>query len=379
MSVSKNRYRRASNRPTGPQANTVFMSGSLISRVLLISSIAMICSFGSTPAQRRPTTRRTTPRPPAIDYTKFSHKTQKHQAACNTCHKAPSENWRQVRSYPDIADYPDHVACVSCHRAQFFRTPRPPICSVCHTKVSPRDDVRFPFRKNDALLQFSIVFPHDKHQDVIARLRGSAPRDEHFSFRRVAFKVQSNDKSSRYNNCTICHSVRETEPKPPNNHWLDGFVPDVSSFKTSPSSHSSCFNCHWKSQEPVASNCKGCHALSDSAIVPLTTPRRISMKFNHELGGQKKEHVAECTTCHINITKSASLRGLKPDVPITSCTECHNKVGLREDVNRELLAIDKNPSFVCVYCHTSDVGKLDPAPSHYLIAERPPLKRKDIK
>jgi hypothetical protein len=66
-------------------------------------------------------------------------------------------------------------------------------------------------------------------------------------------------------------------------------------------------------------------------------------------------------------------------VPITSCTECHNKEGLRQDVSRELLAIDKNPAFVCSYCHTSNVGKLDAPASHYLIAERPPLKRKDVK
>lgn len=100
------------------------------------------------------------------------------------------------------------------------------------------------------------------------------------------------------------------------------------------------------------------------------------MKFIHEGGGEKKQHVAECTTCHINITKAASLRGLKPDVPITSCTECHNKDGLRQDVSKELAAIDKNRAFVCAYCHDPKVGSLDPPASHYLIAERPPMKRK---
>jgi hypothetical protein len=101
------------------------------------------------------------------------------------------------------------------------------------------------------------------------------------------------------------------------------------------------------------------------------------MKFSHEGGGGK--HLAECTTCHINITKSASARGLKPDVPITGCTECHNKEGLRQDLNRELVALDKNRDFVCTYCHTSEVGRRDPKPSHYLVAERPPLTRKDLK
>jgi hypothetical protein len=104
-------------------------------------------------------------------------------------------------------------------------------------------------------------------------------------------------------------------------------------------------------------------------------PQRISLKFRH----QREQHIAECTSCHINITKAVSLRGLKPDVPITSCTECHNKDGLRLDVSQELEALDKNRNFACVYCHTSNVGRQDPPASHYLIAGRDPLKRKDLK
>ena len=341
---------------------------------LIIVALFLLCSLFSVSAQRRPTTRRTQPtKPTAIDYSKFSHATQKHQGACNTCHKIPTDNWQKTRAYPDITDYPGHSACVSCHRPQFFRTDRPAICSVCHTKVSPRDDARFAFRKPNSLLQFSIIFPHDKHQDVIAQLQ------QPFVFRRVSFNHRVDDKAQLYNNCTICHVQQTDAPRPPNNAWADGFVPDTASFKTAPSSHASCFNCHWKSQPPIASNCAGCHARAANPYIAANNPVRISLKFNHERGGEKKNHVAECTTCHINITKSATLRGLKPDVPITACTECHNKDGLRQDVSRELVAIDKNPAFICVYCHTSEVGKRDPPTRHYLIAERPALLRKDIK
>jgi hypothetical protein len=164
-----------------------------------------------------------------------------------------------------------------------------------------------------------------------------------------------------FNNCTICHAG------------------SVNTYKSAPTDHSACFNCHWKSQEPVAANCNGCHKLAPATFSRPTEPKRISRKFLHEGGGEKKQHVAECTTCHINITKSASLRGLKPDVPITSCTECHNKEGLRQDLNAELTALDKSSGFVCVYCHTPDVGKLDAPASHYLIAQRPPRKRTDSK
>lgn len=282
------------------------------------------------------------PRLSAPDYSKFLHSTPKHQAACNTCHKIPSEDWTKASAFPDITDYPDHDACVSCHRPQFFRGARPPICSVCHVKTSPRDEERYEFRNAASKPQFTIEFPHDRHQDAIAQLRfAHAPQG--------------------YNNCTICHASRDA------------------TFKAVPANHSSCFNCHWKSQAPVATDCNGCHKLAAKAAEPAETPKRISAKFIHEGGGERKEHVAECTTCHIHITKSASLRGLKPDVPITACTECHNKVGLREDLNKELVALEKNRSFACVYCHAPEVGKLDAPASHYRVAERPLLKRKDIK
>jgi len=51
---------------------------------------------------------------------------------------------------------------------------------------------------------------------------------------------------------------------------------------------------------------------------------------------------------------------------------------LRLDVSKELEAIDKNRDFVCSYCHTSYVGRRDPPASHYLIAGREAIKRKDI-
>ena len=303
----------------------------------------------------------------AVDYTKFSHSTPKHKAACNTCHKPPTKNWTKASTFPDVADYPDHDACVSCHRAQFFRGDRPPICSVCHVKTSPRDEARYAFRNPATKLQFTIEFPHDRHQDVIALQRHSPPRS----------KLLAHAAPQTFNNCTICHAQPSAAAKPPPSGWIDSYAPPLATFKASPADHSSCFSCHWKSQEPVATNCNGCHKLATTPYVALIAPTRISLKFIHDGGGEKKQHVAECTTCHINITKSATSRGLKPDVPITACTECHNKVGTRQDLDQELTALDKNRAFTCVYCHTSNVGKLDAPASHYLIAQRPPRKRGD--
>jgi Class III cytochrome C family len=309
-----------------------------------------------------------------IDYSQFSHSTPKHQAACSSCHNAPTENWRKVRTFPDVADFPGHAACVSCHRPQFFRTAKPVICSVCHTKVSPRDDVRFSFSKPNAPRQFVIEFPHDRHQDVIAQALKQL-ESQSTRFIRTAFIAPADDKTAHYNNCEICHAPRTRAPVSPNGGWPDSFTPEGAFFKTAPSDHSSCFSCHWKSQQPTSANCAGCHKPADQAFLPNDTPLRISLKFRHT----REQHVAECTTCHINITKSSTLRGLTPDVPITACSECHNRDGLRLDVSKELDAIDKNKDFVCSYCHTSNVGRRDPPSSHYLIAARPALKRSEIK
>ena len=342
--------------------------------ILFVTGIAALAS-NSLAGQKRPIRRTTAAKPAATDYSKFSHNTKKHQAACETCHKIPTSGWQKISTYPDIKDYPGHDACVSCHRSQFFKGARPAICSVCHTKTSPRDEARFPFRNPASLLQFTIEFPHDRHQDVIAQLNKKPASQTPTVFAHAS--LFADERTQTYYNCSICHAQRSL-PAAPVAGWPDGFQPKAETFKAVPSGHDSCFNCHWKSQQPVAQNCLGCHKLT-SPFSPSKAPTRISLKFMHEGGGEKKNHVLECTACHINITKSATLRGLKPDVPITSCTECHNKEGLRQDVSKELAAIDKNRAFVCVYCHTSNIGTLDPPASHYLIAERPALKRKEIK
>src|SRR4051812_9711359 len=158
------------------------------------------------PQQRRPKqTRRRTPtrsQKARIDYTNFSHATAQHQKACDSCHKNPTENWPRARAtdaaFPDITDYPEHASCVSCHRQQFFVGARPVICTVCHTQVSPRADARFPFENpSDAFsksakaktrrVEFSIYFPHDRHQDVMARVAPQAETPSGFGFVRATY------------------------------------------------------------------------------------------------------------------------------------------------------------------------------------------------
>jgi hypothetical protein len=168
--------------------------------LLVLASAGFVCprpassspprAFEPEPQRRAQTRRRR--RAPArtrarrVDYSKFSHRTPQHRArACDTCHTVPTENWPRVRAkgeaFPDVTDYPGHASCMDCHRRQFFSGARPVICSVCHTNVSPRDGTRHPFRnpseafrqsrrKAQTPSEFDTVFPHDRHQDVMARL-----------------------------------------------------------------------------------------------------------------------------------------------------------------------------------------------------------------
>src|SRR6187397_3236535 len=64
---------------------------------------------------------------------RFSHATVAHKKLdCGSCHKNPTANWVTARGYPDVADFPGHVACFACHRSDFFAGPRPAICASCH-------------------------------------------------------------------------------------------------------------------------------------------------------------------------------------------------------------------------------------------------------
>jgi len=317
------------------------------------------------------------PKGSASKYSAFLHSSDKHKSlACDACHKIPT-GWTAKRDFPDVADFPDHQACVRCHRQQFFTRQAfsgtgPTICTVCHLRAAPREDARFAFGKPNNSLQttkpkderqFKIEFPHDKHQNVIASLRSIGAE---VRFIDTSFTGSDDQNKVDYNNCSICHVTNKNalSPSPPG--WADSFIPPAGTFKTMPQAHDACFDCHWKNQKPASDDCGGCHKLSDVALVPVGWPTRKSAKFNHE--GGKEHHLEECTNCHINITRSSTLRGLTPDVPIAACTsKCHkdsNKITYSKvtTIEDELAQFKKTGS--CTYCHTSDVGKKKPPASH---------------
>src|SRR5215204_6300222 len=148
--------------------------------------------------QRRGSPRGRSVRAPRRGYSNFSHRVAEHQRqACDSCHKFPSPNWKEVRkgdeAFPDITQYPEHASCLACHRRQFFarERPHPRICSVCHAAATPRVQTRHPFPNPRAAFDasakgrthvsdFRINFPHDKHLELFSRNRppgGDAARE----------------------------------------------------------------------------------------------------------------------------------------------------------------------------------------------------------
>jgi|ERR1044072_2304783 hypothetical protein len=349
------------------------------SRVSFIAFAFLCCCFtlDNAAAQTRRRRPGSQPQPQgrtaaAPRYSAFLHSSEKHKGlGCNDCHKIPTA-WTAKREFPDVADFPGHDACVRCHRQQFFTRQAitgtgPAICTVCHIRAAPRESGRFAFgnpnNSNQRMKpkderQFAIEFPHDKHQNAIA----AAPlRKRELRFMHAYYSEAIQDIKPDYNNCSICHV---TNANGISSVWVDGFAPAIGTFKTRPHAHDACFACHWKNEKPVAEDCAGCHKPA-ATFIATTTPKRTSIKFAHE--GGKGEHVLECTTCHINITRAGSLRGLTPDVPVNACASCHRD-SKKTTYPKALTIEDELSQFKktgnCTYCHTSDVGKKQPPPSH---------------
>src|SRR5882762_1384859 len=149
------------------------------------------------------------PRGSATKYSAFLHSSEDHKSlACNACHKVPTK-WTAKRGFPDVADFPNHDACVQCHRKQFFTRQSfvgtgPAICTVCHVRAAPREDGRFVFGKPNGAgqaaktrdeRQFTIEFPHDKHQNVISSVRPDRATNKAMDFVRASFfESESNDQ-----------------------------------------------------------------------------------------------------------------------------------------------------------------------------------------
>lgn len=312
---------------------------------------------------------------------RFSHATPQHKKLnCAACHKIPTSNWRTTSGFPDVKDYPGHAACVSCHRQDFFRGNQPAFCGVCHSVVGPRGKARFPFPHPTRSSDFSTIFPHNVHQDVIAEthpgleirpLRQEPYAVAHFVLASYSPQL-TDDPPPVFNNCAICHETVTKMPrtaprvspglKPLADAAPENFEPKPGFFKDMPTGHASCFNCHYQGIKPAAADCAGCHALTQPSPRQSNVFRRYSIKFDHL---QKEHSTRDCMTCHVRISQNSDLRTMKDaDVPFITCVQCHNDKISEETAKRAESLANNQPPFQCVYCHSTAVGRFPMPASH---------------
>jgi len=353
---------------------------------------------------------------PAPAYSNFSHTTHvsKEKLACGSCHKVPTKNWKDVRkgdaAFPDVAEFPEHAACLDCHRQQFFarERPAPAICSNCHVAVTPRDTARYLFPslgdvtaatqpRRDFVSEFAVHFPHETHLEVVSRYAPTSGRAAGF----INASWQSQKPKQPPANCPVCHqtykpqgeSSEEYVTKPPKNLG-DAFWLKKGAFQTIPTSHTGCFTCHNADSgiAPTSSDCQVCHKLANLTVqinrdfdAGLVTTMAVSDRimlnawrkrvsagaYRHE-GGMHPD--LACTDCHapahMNTVEPQTLK-----VPVRSCggaEGCHVTATLDEGgaVNYEIDQKKKNPSFVCTKCHIV-FGKQNVPASHLSAISKP--------
>ena len=389
--------------------------------ILLVASLIVVFAYrdsigavSSAAVQRTQTRRRTTPqtRKPRIDYSKFSHRThvEQQKLACDSCHKFPSKNWKDVRkgdeAFPDVTDFPEHQACLNCHRPQFFarERPAPVICSNCHVGVTPRNTARYPFpslgqpflaspRGQNFVSDFKVLFPHDKHVDVVGVLR-SAPRGNlRFVLARASFgSGQPQDAQSK--SCPVCHETYQPQGKsadefvttPPKNLPDDAFWLKKGAFKTTPNSHAACSGCHSEDAgiPPAPADCAACHKFPTATPQPLRDfdqklaatmaikdwllirqwSRRSAGRYRHEFDVHNE---LGCVSCH----NPAGMNTLeeKTLVSVKACAGeggCHIETNIDGILNYEIEQKRKDSSFQCSKCHII-LGK-NPVPQNHLEA-----------
>ena len=356
------------------------------------------------------------PKKPRIDYTQFSHVTHvtTQKLACDSCHKFPTTNWKEVRTgeaaFPDVAEFPEHSTCFNCHRQQFFarERPAPAICSNCHVSVSPRDTERFLFpslgdvvdsklKTRELKREFAVGFPHDKHLDVVGLIRPGFKQDVAAYFVTAAWRSATHKQTEQPKSCPVCHqtyqpqgsSSEEYVTKPPKSVG-DSFWLKKGTFQTLPNSHAACFSCHNAESElpPAPKECNTCHKVlelvpklkvdfdpklaADMGITDKTIlsgwSRRISAgAYRHE-GGEHPN--MSCTGCH-NATVMSTLDKKTLKVSVSSCggaEGCHITAKTDDGgaLNYEIDQKKANPGFVCSKCHITFGG--EPVPANHLEA-----------
>ncbi len=387
--------------------------------LVLALAAALVCCFipaGASPlAQRRSQTRSQKtklPPKPKVDYARFSHRThvEQQKLACDSCHKFPSKNWKEVRkgdeAFPDVTDFPEHQACLNCHRTQFFarERPAPRICSNCHVAVTPRNTVRHPFPSLGApflssktgqtfVSEFKVMFPHDKHVDVVGGLRSPSSDERTFALARVSFNHASR-QNAESKSCPVCHETYQPQgkltdefvTKPPKDLADEAFWLKKGAFKTTPTTHAACSGCHSDDAgiAPAPADCAACHKFPSATTQPLRDfdpklaatmgitdwfllrqwSKRSAGRYRHEFDVHNE---LGCVSCHNPPTMNTLEE--KTLVTVKACGGsggCHIETNTDGILNYEIEQKRAKPDFQCVKCHII-MGK-NPVPENHVEA-----------
>jgi hypothetical protein len=388
----------------------------------LIAAAAITTQRGRQVDRSNKTVKQAAQKEPLVDYAHFSHRTHVtgQKLACDTCHKFPSANWKDVRpketAFADVTEFPQHAACLQCHREQFFarQRPAPLICSNCHVNNSPRDTTRFLFPslgdvadtsrpRRDFVSEFQVNFPHDKHMEVLGSNQQPAG-DRGLRFVRANFqKGKAEEEKSDPKTCVMCHhtyqpqgdSSEEYVTKPPKNLG-DAFWLKKGTFKTIPVSHAPCSTCHSTDGgiDPVPSKCEVCHKLlpaqppavdfdaklavtmniTDRLMLTRWQRRESSGTFPHDGGAHP---ALACTTCH-NIPTMNTVEPKSLKVAVKSCAGadgCHITATADDGgaLNYEIDQRKAKADFQCTKCHLAFGNQ--PLPASHLEAIPKPVKK----
>ena len=285
----------------------------------------------------------------------------------------------EADAFPDVTEYPVHDSCIDCHKRQFFKGIRPPICTICHLSPSPRGGPRHPFpnprelfdrspKGKTAKSDFSIRFPHATHIEIVSGIGGRS------NFRLARF---TGSRKAAEESCAVCHhtvdpqgdSDEEYFSKPPPENG-DAFWLKKGTFKSVPTGHTTCFTCHSTDTgiAPTQQDCAACHSIKQTApaadfdvklagrmnVTEKTTldlwSRRVSAgTFRHEWFAHAE---LSCATCH-DVTKMNTLNAATRKVPVSACAACHATPTVDDGgaLNFEVAERTKNAAFQCAKCH----------------------------
>lgn len=352
-----------------------------------LAGTSVIASTQQRRRQRPRTNQRQQPRPPARDLSKFSHATTGHYENCAACHKIPAlarktepENYL---SKTDVEDYPDHDACLNCHRQRyaprFFEGARPIICAICHKgAITPRNEAVFNFPKERVTSQFDDIFPHEAH------FKGtSLPR----------FKRLLGDTAKAQDSCAYCHKPNTADLKlsaagdilaapaasvarpaaaaatpaatPAAVTSAAAFAAKPGTFMTTPTSHASCFECHWKEGvdgrdfKPLANDCAECHrnlvlppkpvATPSPAAEPTATPAaKPGVAAAHHAAPSSFLAAAFVETEKLLRTRHAAPKFIHE----LEAHKCRDKVEDKDRIEQEGSCKDR-VAITCLSCHTT--------------------------